>query len=195
MFDIKNNAKIINAASKEIGKDAKGLAKRIHEHLISIAFHVSQSSGDVTVARNFVMAMKPVKLIGETKRDVNAVRVDAIVKWLKAFAFVSIDKDGNFTLNKKAFKDARGEDDFRAALKEGEKNPWNVYKPDANALGEYDVDKAIDRAIESIENALKEAKIGEGRFARQTPATREKNVYESTRLTQLLALKREKKAA
>lgn len=194
-YNVKANAKLINARSLEIGKTAKEIAKAVHTHLIDITRHITLSSGDVTTAKRFVAALSVTKAVNGEKRDASSIRVDAVVKWMKAFGLVSIDKEGNFTLNKKAWKEAEAtEGGFPAYLKEIAKTPWNTYTTAKNPLGVFVVDDAIDRMIDSLEKQIKEAKAGLGRFERQDQATRAQNQYESDRLGKLFALRSEKAA-
>lgn len=179
-----SNLKILNARSLELGASAKTLGVEIHKHCLNIMAHVQTASGDVSAADVLIRALSPV---GKDKsKNVGVVRADAVKQWLKDFAFVSFSKDEktgkvSAKLNKKAFKEAAA-DDFKAHNRAAKVQPWNKYKPAENEVGAFDVDKAIQSAFDAIEKKIDEARLGTGKFERQTAEKRAANKLESARL-------------
>lgn len=191
-FNVKESAASINAESVSIGKDLKESGKRIQTQLVAIAEHILNSSGDVTVAKKFIAAISPVK----NEKAIGIVRVNAVMKWLNDFAAVSYSvKEDSYSLNKKVWKeifkdvDMSNESDketrIRGYVKDVSKTAWNAYTPDKNAPGKFSVDAEIARFKESLEKKIKEAMSATGRYEKQTPETREKNVYHSDALEAL----------
>lgn len=182
-----SNVKILNARSLELGKTAKELGKEIHLHCLALMQHVQANSGDISVCKVFLDALSPTDKAG---KNASIVRSEAVKKWLQDFAFLSFEKNEKgrvvAKLAAKKFKEAK-QDNFAAHNKAARVLTWNKYTPEPAAVKAFDVDTAIDNALKAIEKSIDEARLGTGRFERQTPEVRAANKLESARLDAIRA--------
>lgn len=200
MSNMKNvlSAKELNQASVQISKSATELGKVIHFHLLSLMDHVIVHR-DTTVVGVFVALMAKTDKEGN---KTSVVRSEAIKKWSQDFAFTAFNtnkESGKLEtkLSKAKYNEANG-DEFKAHKAKAKVTVWNKYVPE-RALSDkpFDLEAAIDAAIESLEKTIEAAKAGTGRFERQTPAARiltkdEANkAANSERLQKLFELRRE----